>query len=291
MGVTHLGDARDAHASHAAHAPHAPHAAGPSAGAWVERRSWITEYFDRTAAGAWARLTSDAPVSGIRKTVREGRARMRATMTGWLPMDLAGARVLDAGCGPGAFAVELAARGADVVAVDVSPTLVGLARERAGRFPCASRITWGVGDMLDPAWGRFDYVVAMDSLIHYPAPEIVRALAALGARTGHGIVATFAPATPLLSVMHAVGRLFPRGDRAPAIEPVAPARLARAVRTDSSLGAGWRWARTARVARGFYTSQAVELRRVGIEEAATPAVTAPDAVPAVDPCDHREEVA
>jgi magnesium-protoporphyrin O-methyltransferase len=269
---------RDAHAP--AHTP-----------AWTERRTWITEYFDRTASAAWARLTSDAPVSGIRRTVREGRDRMRATLAGWLPMDLNGARVLDAGCGPGTFAVELAARGATVVAVDVSPTLVALAEARAARFPCAARITWGVGDMLDAAWGRFDYVVAMDSLIHYPAAEIARALAALGARTEHGMVATFAPATPLLSTMHAVGRLFPRADRAPAIEPVGERTLRARLETDPSLGADWRWARTARVARGFYTSQAVELRRVGSEVAATPAVTAPGAVPAVGACAHREEVA
>ena len=45
------------------------------------------------------------------------------------------------------------------------------------------------------------------------------------ART-RSIVFTFAPRTPALSVMHAVGRLFPRGDRAPAIEPVGEARSA-----------------------------------------------------------------
>ncbi len=30
-------------------------------------------------------------------------------------------------------------------------------------------IDFRVGDMLDPALGRFDHVVAMDSLIHYNA--------------------------------------------------------------------------------------------------------------------------
>ncbi|MFC6050870.1 magnesium protoporphyrin IX methyltransferase, partial [Methylobacterium hispanicum] len=33
------------------------------------RRGELTTYFDRTAADAWARLTSDAPVSRIRATV------------------------------------------------------------------------------------------------------------------------------------------------------------------------------------------------------------------------------
>ena len=50
----------------------------------------------------WERLTSDAPVSRIRQTVREGRDRMRALMLSRLPEDLRGARVLDAGCGAGA---------------------------------------------------------------------------------------------------------------------------------------------------------------------------------------------
>ena len=72
----------------------------------------------------------DAPVSGIRATVRAGRDRMRATLLGWLPDDLRGVRVLDAGCGTGALAVEAARRGAEVVAIDLSPTLIGLARER-----------------------------------------------------------------------------------------------------------------------------------------------------------------
>ena len=37
--------------------------------------------------------------------------------------------------------------------------------------------------MLDPALGRFDHVVAMDSLIHYDGRDIARALArARGAR-------------------------------------------------------------------------------------------------------------
>jgi magnesium-protoporphyrin O-methyltransferase len=255
--------------------------AAPVGAAYHERRAWLTEYFDRTASAAWAKLTSDAPVSGIRRTVREGRDTMRRTMASWLPADLGGVHILDAGCGPGVFALELAARGAHVVAVDVSASLVALARERAAGQPGARHIRWHVGDMLDPSLGRFDWVVAMDSLIHYPDAEIVNALAALAGRTRHGIVATFAPATPLLSTMHAVGRLFPRGDRAPAIEPVAESRLrARIARTPAL--AGWRAGRTQRVKRGFYTSQAIELCRVADDHAAT--------VPAAPPSGGRTTI-
>ena len=63
--------------------------------------------------------------------MRAGRDRMRATLLGWLPADLRDARLLDAGCGTGALAVEAARRGADVVAIDLSPTLVELAARAA----------------------------------------------------------------------------------------------------------------------------------------------------------------
>ena len=94
------------------------------------RRDEIETYFDRTAADAWAALTSDAPVSRIRRTVRRGRDAMRETLMSWLPEDLTGSTLIDAGCGTGTLAIEAAQRGAEVVAVDLSPTLVNLARER-----------------------------------------------------------------------------------------------------------------------------------------------------------------
>jgi len=224
------------------------------------RRGELLTYFDRTAVEAWKRLTSDAPVSGIRATVRAGRETMRATLLAWLPDDLTGARILDAGCGTGAFAVAAAARGAEVMAIDLSPTLVGLARERAEAHRGPGHVTFRSGDMLDPGLGTFDHVVAMDSLIHYRAPDVARALSGLSERTRRSILFTYAPRTPALSVMHAVGRLFPRGDRAPAIEPVAGRSLARLIQGERDL-AGWHQGRTQRVARGFYTSQAQELVR------------------------------
>jgi magnesium-protoporphyrin O-methyltransferase len=217
------------------------------------RRGELLQYFDRTAVEAWKRLTSDAPVNSIRATVRAGRDEMRRTLLGWLPDDLHGARVLDAGCGTGALSIEAARRGADVVAIDLSPTLVGLAKER---LPHGITIDFRVGDMLDPKLGRFDYVVAMDSLIHYRAPDAVRVLDSLAARSGRSLLFTFAPRTLALSAMHAVGRLFPRGDRAPAIEPVRPQTIQRLVGTGIP---GWATSRTHRVSRGFYISQALEV--------------------------------
>ena len=224
------------------------------------KREQLETYFDRTAVQAWARLTSDAPVGSIRATVRAGRERMRATLLGWLPSDLQGARLLDAGCGTGALAVEAARRGAHVVAIDLSATLVRLAEERLPGDLGAGRIEFRVGDMLDPALGTFDHVVGMDSLIHYDAPDMVRMMAGLAARARVSVLTTFAPRTPLLAAMHAVGKLFPRGNRSPAIAPVGEAGLRRRLAAAPDLTA-WRAARTESVAAGFYISQALELVR------------------------------
>ena len=225
---------------------------------YLARRAELETYFDRTASAAWARLTSDAPVSGIRATVRAGRDRMRATLLGWLPNDLRGTRLLDAGCGTGAFAVEAARRGAHVTAIDLSATLVALARERLPRDLGEGSIDFAVGDMTDASLGRFDYAVAMDSLIHYTAPDLARTAAALAARANRAVLFTVAPRTPMLTLMHAAGRLFPRGDRAPAIEPIAPENIARRLAADASM-AGWQVARDHAVLTGFYKSHAIEL--------------------------------
>jgi magnesium-protoporphyrin O-methyltransferase len=224
------------------------------------RRGELLTYFDRTALRAWERLTSDAPVSGIRATVRAGRDAMRAVLLGWLPADMRGRRLLDAGCGTGALAIEAAKRGAEVVAVDIAPGLIALAKERAVAVQGAGRVEFMVGDMFDPALGRFDHVVAMDSLIHYRPEDTVRVLAGLAARTDRSIAFTFAPRTPLLSAMHAAGRFFPRGDRAPAIVPVGDAALRRLIGGEAGL-ADLIIGQDRRIGSGFYTSHAMELAR------------------------------
>lgn len=226
---------------------------------YERRRGELQAYFDRTAVDAWSRLTSDAPVSRIRATVRAGRDEMRGTLLSWLPADLRGRRVLDAGCGTGALAVAAARRGARVIAVDLSDNLVTLARERMPADLRPGSVEFVVGDMLDPGLGRFDHIVAMDSLIHYRAHDMVAAIASLGRRAEHSLLTTFAPRTPALALMHAAGRLFPRGDRAPAIEPVSERRLADLIARDACL-AQWQIGRTLRVSRGFYMSQAMELQ-------------------------------
>lgn len=226
---------------------------------YLNRRSKLQDYFDRTANDAWAKLTSDAPVSGIRATVRAGRDQMRSNLIARLPESLIGKRILDAGCGTGALALELAKKGAHVVAIDLSPNLIELAKER---IPASDRqnIEFLSGDMLDEGLGEFDYVVGMDSMIHYCASDMLVVLEKLAPRVEQKILFTFAPSTLPLEVMIRVGRLFPRKDRAPFIEPISQVKLSKLI-AQSPWFTNWTIPHTQLVSSGFYKSQLMELEK------------------------------
>jgi SAM-dependent methyltransferase len=71
-----------------------------------------------------------------------------------------GARVLDAGCGPGRHSLALAARGMEVVGVDLSPDFVALARAAASERGIDARFEeMDVRDL--PFDGEFDAVVCL----------------------------------------------------------------------------------------------------------------------------------
>jgi len=216
-------------------------------------RDRVEHYFDRTATKVWERLTTDAPVSRIRETVRKGRDQMRDKLLSSLPADLNGVRVLDAGCGAGQMTHELAIRGAEVVAVDISPSLVKIAQDRLPNT-LQGQVIFTSGDMLSADLGSFDHVIAMDSLIYYTEADIRSALDNLGARTSGSVAFTVAPRTPLLMGMWYAGKVFPKSDRSPTMIPHGPSRLSKTVSDIGQLND------LGRVNSGFYISQALEFR-------------------------------
>lgn len=82
-----------------------------------------------------------------------------------------GARILDAGCGPGRIGGYLAAAGHDVVGVDVDPALIAAAE---ADYPGPR---WLVGDLADldlPARGipePFDLIVSAGNVMTFVAPS------------------------------------------------------------------------------------------------------------------------
>ena len=104
----------------------------------------------------------DAASDGWRAGPARMYARMADVMAGYAPIDVAGARVLDAGAGTGVAGEALRRRGAEtVVAVDLAPGMLP-------RPPAFST----VGDLarLPFADGSFDLAAAAFSLNHFEDP-------------------------------------------------------------------------------------------------------------------------
>jgi SAM-dependent methyltransferase len=92
---------------------------------------------------------------------------------------LQGKRLLDVGCGTGKSFMPMLPRGWEVTGCDVSPAMLGLAREKAGE-----QVRLEVADMLElPRFGEFDLVWALDDAINYllSREELERALAGMRA--------------------------------------------------------------------------------------------------------------
>ena len=77
-----------------------------------------------------------------------------------------GPRVLDAGCGTGRVAIELASRGYTVTGLDIDPGMLVAARRKA------PELTWVEGDLATTALGAtFDLVVLAGNVLIFVAPE------------------------------------------------------------------------------------------------------------------------
>ena len=76
-----------------------------------------------------------------------------------------GRAVLDAGCGTGRVAVELDRRGADVVGVDLDPSMLDTARAKS------DAVGWHLADLAEIDLARtFDVVVAAGTVLIFVAP-------------------------------------------------------------------------------------------------------------------------
>jgi 2-polyprenyl-3-methyl-5-hydroxy-6-metoxy-1,4-benzoquinol methylase len=87
-----------------------------------------------------------------------------------------GARVLDVGCGVGRWSCRLAARGASVTGVDLSPTMILQAGRRAAAQGVGARCRFVAQNLATlELQGRFDLILGVTVLQHILEPEALRA--------------------------------------------------------------------------------------------------------------------
>ena len=106
------------------------------------------------------------------KTLRSDREIMPFVLKALMPAD--GERVLDAGTGPGVYAIKIAgqARNADIHAVDLSPAFLKIARANARKAGCG-HIRFDQGDIENLPFeaDRFDKLVCAGALEAVPNRE------------------------------------------------------------------------------------------------------------------------
>ena len=159
---------------------------------YLAKRARLENYFNEVSSDAWDKLTSNEPVSFVRQLVREGREKMQAAIIEKLPKDLRGTRILDAGCGTGVLSRMLDEKGAEVVGVDISEKLIEVAKNRSS---LNKNIEYFAGDMKEQSFGNFDYIIAMDSLIHYSTEDVISSIADFSSRANNSVLFTVIPST------------------------------------------------------------------------------------------------
>lgn len=129
-----------------------------------DKNGWLTMIEENPGHSQWY-------IDRFRKLAEEGadlhgEARLVDAMVG------RGARILDAGCGPGRLGGHLATLGHDVTGVDLDPMLIAAARQD---HPGAR---WLVGDLSELALDGpgFDVIVCAGNVMTFLAPSTRRAV-------------------------------------------------------------------------------------------------------------------
>jgi len=166
------------------------------------------ERFSALAAGWWDPNGASRPLHDL-NPVRLKYVQQR--------VDLRGARVLDLGCGGGLLSEALARAGAKVIAIDLAPDLIEIAKLHL--LESKVDVDYRVQDVaqlaqVEPA--SFDAICCMEMLEHVPDPPgIVHACARL-LKTGAPLIASTLNRTPLafagaiVAAEYVLG-LLPRG--------------------------------------------------------------------------------
>jgi len=178
----------------------------------IDDKAVVKDYFNQKGFDRWRRIYGETDdVNKVQKKIREGHQQTIDTVVNWLKDDgnLAEQTICDAGCGVGSLSIPLAAEGATVSASDISAKMVGEAKEKAETIlEDSSKVSFSVKD-LEALTGKYDTVICLDVLIHYPTEDAAKMIAHLASLAESRLILSFAPKTYLLFVLKKIGEFFP----------------------------------------------------------------------------------
>ncbi|MEO1671147.1 MAG: magnesium protoporphyrin IX methyltransferase [Cyanobacteria bacterium J06631_2] len=178
----------------------------------INDKAVVKDYFNQKGFDRWRRIYGETDdVNKVQKKIREGHQQTIDTVVNWLKDDdnLEELTICDAGCGVGSLSIPLAEAGATVSASDISAKMVGEAKEKAESIlEDSSKVSFSVKD-LEALTGKYDTVICLDVLIHYPTEDATKMIAHLASLAESRLILSFAPKTYLLFVLKKIGEFFP----------------------------------------------------------------------------------
>ncbi|KAG5234333.1 magnesium protoporphyrin IX methyltransferase [Salix suchowensis] len=221
----------------------------------------VREYFNNSGFQRWRKIYGETDeVNRVQKDIRLGHSQTVENVLKMLKDEgsLEGVSVCDAGCGTGCLAIPLAKEGAVVYASDISAAMVAEAEKQAkeqlqaGSEKKVVMPKFEVND-LESLNGKYDTVVCLDVLIHYPQSKADGMIAHLASLSENRLLLSFAPKTFYYDLLKRVGELFPGPSKATRAYLHAEADVERALKK-----VGWKIRKRGLITTQFYFARLVE---------------------------------
>ncbi|XP_002511093.2 magnesium protoporphyrin IX methyltransferase, chloroplastic [Ricinus communis] len=216
----------------------------------------VREYFNSTGFQRWKKIYGETDdVNKVQRDIRLGHSKTVENVLKMLKDEgsLKGVTVCDAGCGTGSLSIPLAKEGAIVLASDISAAMVSEAEKNAKEQLGENVLPKFEVKDLESLDGKYDTVVCLDVLIHYPQTKADGMIAHLASLAENRLILSFAPKTFYYNLLKRVGELFPGPSKATRAYLHAEADVERALKK-----VGWRIRNRGLITTQFYFARLVE---------------------------------
>ncbi|KAG6589339.1 Magnesium protoporphyrin IX methyltransferase, chloroplastic [Cucurbita argyrosperma subsp. argyrosperma] len=216
----------------------------------------VKEYFNNSGFQRWKKIYGETDdVNRVQRDIRLGHSKTVENVMGMLKDEgpLTGVTVCDAGCGTGSLSIPLAKEGAIVFASDISAAMVAEAQNKAKEEVAGGVVPKFEVKDLESLEGKYDTVVCLDVLIHYPQNKADGMIAHLASLAEKRLIISFAPKTFYYDLLKRVGELFPGPSKATRAYLHSEADVETALRR-----VGWKIRKRGLVSTQFYFATLVE---------------------------------